>query len=242
MVQVIEIAQLGPFGSTFNVRNVKRYLLWVMICSFLGGIMINADKVLSEAQLSKLIKRLRSECDKSLKFLQDSKNRNPNEVRTVMDFYLFSLLAHTGLRISETLNLKWSDIHDDFLIVREEISKNGRRGTVYFGSKTKNILNEFRIIRFGILKRVDTDFLFSLNAKVPSRSYAHVRFKYWLQQVSLPDYLSIHSLRHTYATICLDRGLSLAFVRDNLRHSNISITSQYLHLTKENRDKIKDIF
>lgn len=136
----------------------------------------------------------------------------------------------------------WSGIHEDFLVVRAEVSKNKKRGTVFFWPKTKNLLNELNELRIGLIKRVNTDLLFSQNGKIPSRSYAHTRFKYWLSQISLPDSLSIHSLRHTYGTLCLDKGLSLTFVRNNLRHSNISITSQYLHLTKASRDKIKDLF
>lgn len=204
--------------------------------------MVTADKVLSELQLSKFIKRLRIEKDKSILTLNCSAKRNPKEIRVIVDYFLFTLLANTGLRISEALNLKWFDLHEDFLIVRAEVSKNKKRGTVYFGPKTRALLDEFHTLRQGILKRTDTDFLFSFSGKIPSRSYAHTRFKFWLSQVSLPDQLSIHSLRHTYGTICLDSGLSLTFVRDNLRHSNIAITSQYLHLTKASRDKVKDLF
>lgn len=204
--------------------------------------MITADKVLSEAQLAKLLKRLNVEKGKSALALQSSSRRNPKEVRIVLDYYLLALLAHTGLRISEALNLRWSDVHSDFLIIREEVSKNGKRGTVYFGPKTRALLDEFYKLKQGVLKRVDTDLIFSLSGKVPSRAYAHTRFKYWLNQVSLPVHLSLHSLRHTYGTVCLDNGLSLTFVRDQLRHSNIAITSQYLHLTRANRDKVKDLF
>lgn len=209
---------------------------------FLGGTMIAADKVLTDVQLNKFLKRLRVEKNKSFLSLQDSKKRNPKEVRVIIDYYLFALLAQTGLRISEAINLHWDDIHDEFLIVRPEISKNQKKGTVYFGPKTKMLLNELWTHKNGILKRVQTELLFSCTGKVLSRSYAHTRFKYWLSQSSLPNSFSIHSLRHTYGTICLDNGLSLTFVRDQLRHSNISITSQYLHLTKASRDKIKDLF
>ena len=157
--------------------------------------MITADKVLSEIQLNKFLKKLRGEKDKSLLTIHKSTKRLPKEVRVVMDYYLFAILAHTGLRISEALNLKWSDTHDDFLIVRAEISKNRKRGTVYFGPKTRAILNELMNLRTNILKRVDTDLLFSHSGKIPSRSYAHSRFKYWIAQCSLPSELSIHSLR-----------------------------------------------
>jgi len=204
--------------------------------------MISADKVLSDSQLTKLLKKLKQEKDKSILALKNSSRRNPKEVRIVIDYFLFSIIAHTGLRISEALNLKWSDVHDDFLIVRPEISKNKKRGTVYFGFKTQELLKEFQELRTQIIKRKTTDYIFSLNGKITSRSYMHSRFKFWIEQVGLSDSLSIHSLRHTYGTMCLDSGLSLTFVRDNLRHSSIAVTSKYLHLTKESRQKVKDIF
>lgn len=204
--------------------------------------MITADKVLSEPQLNKLIKILKAEKDKSLQAITVSNKRNPKEVRIVIDYFLFTLISYTGLRISEALNLKKSDVHFDFIIVRAEISKNKKKGTVYFGTKTRKLLDDFFQIKQSVLKRDFTEYVFSLNGIVPSRSYCHTRFKYWLNQVGLPGQLSIHSLRHTYGTLCIDNGLSLTFVRDNLRHANISITSQYLHLTKENREKIKDLF
>lgn len=204
--------------------------------------MISADKILSEAQLAKLLKKLKQEKDKSILAIKNSTNRNPKEARIVIDFFLFSLIANTGLRISEALNLKWSDLHDDFLVVRPEVSKNGKRGTVYFGQKTRALLDEWQELRLTSLARKQTDYLFSMTGRIPSRSYMHIRFKYWLEQTGLPLNLSIHSLRHTYATMCLDKGLPLPFVRDNLRHSSVAATSRYLHLTKENREKVKDLF
>lgn len=204
--------------------------------------MISADKVLSDPQLTKLLKKLKQEKEKSILALKNSSKRNPKEVRIVIDYFLFSVIAHTGLRISEALNLKASDIHDDFLIIRPEISKNKKRGTVYFGTKTQELFKELQELRTQVIKRTPTDYIFSLNGKVTSRSYMHTRFKFWIEQVGLPESLSVHSLRHTYGTMCLDNGLSLTFVRDNLRHSSIAVTSKYLHLTKESRQKVKDIF
>ncbi len=204
--------------------------------------MITADKVLSEDQLNKLLNKLELEKDKSILHILNSNNKNPNEVRNIVDFYLFSLIANTGLRVSEALTLKYSDLDEDFLIIRSEVSKNRKKGTVYFGTKTKKLLIEFIDLRMNLLKRVDTEYIFSLTGRILSRSHVHARFKMWCRTIGLSPKLSVHSLRHTYGTICLDKGLPLTFVRDNLRHSNISITSQYLHLTKESREKVKDIF
>lgn len=204
--------------------------------------MVSADKILNEAQLVKLIKRLRIEKDKSVLPVQRSSKRLPTEVRTIVDYYLFALISNTGLRVSEALNLKKSDIHDDFLIVRAEVSKNRKKGTVFFGPKTRVLIDEFLRIKSSVIKRDHWELIFSLNGKVPSRSHCHTRFKYWLSLSGLSEKLSIHSLRHSYGTLCLDKGLPLTFVRDNLRHSNIAVTSQYLHLTKESREKVKEFF
>lgn len=204
--------------------------------------MVGADRVLTEGQLTKFLKHLKSEKDRSVLILKGSDKKNRLDARTVVDYFLFSLICNTGLRISEALNLKPADIHEDFLVIRPEVSKNGKRGTVYFGNKTRMLLAEFIDLKSTVLKVTESDFLFSQGSKLLSRSYMHSRFKMWISQVGLSPDLSVHCLRHTYATLCLDKGLSLQFVRENLRHSSIGITSKYLHLTKENRDKVKDLF
>lgn len=208
--------------------------------------MVTADKIFNETQLKKLFNKLKSEKDKSLLAIYDRPKLSMlSEVRVVMDFYMFSIMSNTGLRVSELLQLRVEDIGDDYISIRREISKNGKAGSVYFGKTTRGLLdeyNEFRSFKFGDFA---TNILFPSKhskSRSLSRSHLHCRLKYWLNLCRLPNHLSIHSLRHTYGTTCLDNGLSLTFVRDQLRHSSISTTSKYLHLTKENRDKVKNIF
>ena len=213
---------------------------------YFGGTMITADKILSEAQLKKFFSKLKNEKEKAVLVIQGKPSlSNPSEMRTVMDFYIFSLISSTGLRISEVLNLKLDDIGEDHLFIDKKISKNGKDGTVYFGKNTRRLLGEYKRFRELYFRDYSTNILFpskSSRKRILSRSYQHTRFKYWLSFSGLPTSFSIHSLRHTYGTICLDKGLSLTFVRDQLRHSSISTTSKYLHLTKENREKVRDIF
>lgn len=204
--------------------------------------MIQADKVLTESELNKLLKTMRDEKQRAAIVLQNVRKPSKADTRIVIDYFLFMLISNTGLRITEALNLQRDDIHSDFLTIREEISKNGKQGTVYFGNKTRKLLDEWLEFRSSVLNKPATKYLFSLSSTPSSRSYMHTRFKMWLGRAGLPHSLSIHSLRHTYGTLCLDKGLPLTFVRDNLRHSNISITSQYLHLTRKNREKVKDLF
>lgn len=204
--------------------------------------MISANKVLSEKQLKKFLSKLKEEKDKALILLDAQPHKAlPTENRVIMDFYIFTTLAYTGLRVSEVLKLTINDIGEDYISIPQEISKNNKSGSVFFGNKTRTLLNEYLNYRQGWNAKI----LFpSKNSRrgIISRSYLHTRFKYWLDKCGLPLHFSIHSLRHTYGTLSLDKGLSLTFVRDQLRHSSISVTSKYLHLTKENREKVKSIF
>lgn len=152
-------------------------------------------------------------------------------------------MAGTGLRISEAVNaeIDWVNVDEKFLVIPAKFSKSGKSRTVYFGPKTSALFKDLK----SFLEHSQTSnnrLWFSLDGQVMSRSYAWTRFKYWVRLAGLPDHHSPHTLRHTYATLCLDKGLSLTFVRDNLGHSNISVTSAYLHLTRNNREKVLSLF
>lgn len=154
-----------------------------------------------------------------------------------IDRMLYQLLSLSGLRISEALSLKWSDIGEDYVIIRSQ--KNGQKnGTVHIGNKLLRAISEFRSLNL----YSHSEFLFNTQKGPYKRSNAHERLKYWLKVAGLRDTLSLHSFRHTYATRCLDAGLPLSLVRDQLRHSSISVTSAYLHFSQENKEKLKEIF
>lgn len=155
----------------------------------------------------------------------------------IVDMMLFQLLSLTGLRISEALALRWQDLGEDFLIIRAQ--KNGmKNGTVFIGDKLNRLLAEFKLSN----PYAHSEHLFNTQKGPYKRSNAHERLKYWLKAANLRDSLSLHSFRHTYATRCLDAGLPLTMVRDQLRHSSITVTSVYLHFSQENKDKLKEVF
>lgn len=155
----------------------------------------------------------------------------------IVDRMLFQLLSLSGLRISEALNLKWSDLGEDYLIIRTQ--KNGKKnGTVHIGNKLLALLAEFKEQN----PYSHSVHLFNTQKGPYKRTNAHDRLKYWLRVAGLRDSLSLHSFRHTYATKCLDSGLPLSLVRDQLRHSSITVTSVYLHFSEENKDKLKAVF
>jgi site-specific recombinase XerD len=212
---------------------------------------ITADKIFSDRELKRFLGAL----DRQFEAPWDSYERGrgqtelkSSDLRLIFDRFLFHILANTGLRISEALNMEqtWVNIEGKFLVIPAQFNKGKRRGqakprTVYFGPRTAELFAQLR--EFLLHKQTANNRLyFSLDGRVMSRSYAFTRFKYWCRVAGLPEHHSPHTLRHTYATQCLDRGLTLPFVRDNLGHSNISVTSAYLHLTRDSRDKVLALF
>lgn len=155
----------------------------------------------------------------------------------LVDKMLFQLLSLSGLRISEALNLKWADLGEDYLVIKSQ--KNGtKNGTVTIGNKLLQLLANFREVN----AYAHSEYIFNTQKGPYKRSNAHERLKYWLRVAEIRTSLSLHSFRHTYATRCLDAGLPLSLVRDQLRHSSIAVTSVYLHFSEENKEKLKEVF
>lgn len=128
-------------------------------------------------------------------------------------FYYF--LVHTGVRRSEALNLKWSDI--DFL-----------KGYIHIRG-TKTTCSDRYIPIFDNVREIlliQRKFIKSQNIVFPySPGYVTRRFS----QVC-PNH-KLHDLRHTFATRCLECGISMKVVQSWLGHSRLDTTAMiYSHV------------
>ena len=194
---------------------------------------LTADKIITEKQVKSLLK----ECQRE----KDQAAATGKHLKFINDYYLISIGYNVGLRVSELADLKWRDVSDDYLIVR--CGKGGKSRTVYFGDRTEKLFQEYKNLQKLSFERKcqPEDPIFQGQRGQLTRTAIHLRIKYWLKRVGLPESLSFHSLRHGFATRLLDNGIPLASVRDQLGHSNISTTSIYLHFTEEARDKIRKV-
>lgn len=119
-----------------------------------------------------------------------------------------SLLAYgSGLRISEVLRCDIPHFQGDKLFIPE--SKYGVERYV------------------PIPKGWKEEFLKHLPLKTTSRTLQR-KFKKYSKKAGLPDHYSFHSLRHGFATRCIESGMPLNMVQVLLGHSNISTTSVYI--------------
>lgn len=168
---------------------------------------------------------------------------------------------YMGLRIGEVCGLKWKDIDltNKLINVKRTVSRV-KNFDVYNTNKTKIIIDEpktensKRIIPipssiydlFCILKsnRQDEEYFILTNSYKPMepRSYYN-HYKKILKKLELNGF-NFHSLRHTFATRCIELGFDPKTLMEILGHSDIKITlAFYVHPTSElkikNMEKIK---
>ncbi|MGD0036682.1 MAG: tyrosine-type recombinase/integrase [Bacteroidota bacterium] len=141
---------------------------------------------------------------------------------------IFLFAFFTGARISEILNLRWSDIDfknnqirisnsDDF------ITKSGKERVIPFHQKVQELFSTMG-------KSTEFVFVKSHNHRY-SRAYVTHRFKHYSRKAGLPENIHLHSCRHSFASLCVQSGVDLYAVKALLGHSNITTTEIYSHLS-----------
>ncbi len=145
---------------------------------------------------------------------------------------IIETLILTGGRKSEVLNLKWDDVDFNNMILTFVNTKSNRNRKIPISKSFCKVLKE--------MPRIN-DYLFP-SLKLKNRPFKNLMF-YWMKlkkQINLHD-VRIHDLRHTFASILVNQGVSLYEVQKLLGHSSISITQRYAHLSNESLKNAVDI-
>lgn len=156
------------------------------------------------------------------------------------DRLILELLYASGVRVSELVNIKLSDIDFDKFEIRI-LGKGSVERIVYYGEYASEILNIYlEEGREKLLKGRKCDYLF-INNKFDKLTDRGVRFilDKILKETSIKVKISPHSLRHTFATHLLNEGADLKVVQELLGHKNLSTTSIYTHVSNE---RLRDVY
>ena len=141
------------------------------------------------------------------------------------------ILLDTGIRLSELVNLKVENINLSDSTINLTYTKTSVDRTVFLSPITTNLLQEY----ITLLKRKYGPLIieFRTNQKILPR-YVNRILSDIAKALNITQSISPHKWRHTYATMCLQNGANLEFVRKTLGHSNLQTTQKYLHLEREN--------
>lgn len=155
------------------------------------------------------------------------------------DRAMLELLYATGLRVSELINLKQSEVNFNQGVIRI-IGKGDRERLIPLGDEAQRWMRDFIDgPRMEILLERQTDYLFPTRRgdRMTRQAFWHI-IKRYAQKAGVAKKLSPHSLRHAFATHLLNRGADLRVVQLLLGHSDLSTTQIYTHVARE---RLKDL-
>ena len=151
---------------------------------------------------------------------------------------MLSLMYSCGLRRSELLNLKLTDIDSNrnLIIIRQAKGKKDR--IVPLSSKILEMLRNYYVAY------KPKSWLFEgqiENTKYDERSLSNV-LKQALAKTKIKKPVSLHWLRHSYATHLLESGTDLRYIQELLGHSSSKTTEIYTHVSSKSLQQIKSPF
>jgi integrase/recombinase XerD len=146
------------------------------------------------------------------------------------------MLAYSaGLRVSEIVTLKITDINSDRMEIFISHAKGKKDRVVPLSTVALKILREYYI------KYKPKNWLFE--GQYASEHYsirsAQIIFKQTYKALGLAPSISFHSLRHSYATHLLETGTDIRFIQDLLGHNDLKTTLRYTHVSKKELSKIE---
>lgn len=148
---------------------------------------------------------------------------------------ILETLYSSGLRVSELVNLKISQLYTDVGFIRV-IGKGDKERLVPIGQSAVKYINIYRNnIRVHILVQPgheDTLFL-SKRGTGLSRVMIFLLLKELVRKAGIKKTISPHSFRHSFATHLIEGGADLRAVQEMLGHASITTTEIYTHLDRE---------
>ena len=148
---------------------------------------------------------------------------------------ILATIYASGLRVSEVVNLKISDINSSEMQIKICGGKGKKdRLTILSESNLKILREYFKYYRPGHWLFPGADY----SKPLTTRSVEHVLEKSKAKAGILKP-ATVHSLRHSFATHLLEAGTDIYYIQKLLGHSNIKTTSIYLHMTTVKMKSIK---
>ncbi|MDR7417979.1 MAG: tyrosine recombinase XerC [Armatimonadota bacterium] len=175
-----------------------------------------------------------------------------DEPAGVRDRAILEVLYAGGLRVSELIGLRCTDVGGDELRVR---GKGGKDRVVLIGSEAAAWLRRYlddarpRLARAGgagagrgtaadrAAGTADVLFLNARGGPLTARGVQSL-IERWVRAAAVQQRTTPHVLRHTFATHLLDGGADLRAVQELLGHASLSTTQIYTHISREHLKRI----
>lgn len=153
---------------------------------------------------------------------------------------ILELLYATGIRVTELVNIKLSDIDFKEKIIKV-LGKGRKERIVPFNIEAFNAINNYLNIRNNFVyadKPNNSLFLNKSGSTLSQRSIQRI-LKFISLKSGILKNATPHTMRHSYATHLIEAGASIKTVKELLGHASINATERYTHITVE---KLAEIY
>lgn len=151
---------------------------------------------------------------------------------------MLSLIYSYGLRRSELLNLKMTDINAERNLIVIRNAKGNKDRVVPLSIKVLDLLREY----YKTYKPQTWLFEGENNNTQYSENSLQNVFKQAIAKVGMKKPVTLHWLRHSYATHLIESGTDLRYIQELLGHKSSKTTEIYTHVTEKSISKIKSPF
>ena len=161
-----------------------------------------------------------------------------NSVQAIEYKMALKLIYSCGLRISEALKLKTSDIDGNRKVIRVTNGKGGKDRDVPVSDKTLDLLRQYWCV-----KRPES-LLFPSKILRNGHFTDHTLqgiFKITLRECNIQKNATVHTLRHSFATHLLEKGVDLQTLQHILGHKSIHTTLIYTHITQQTKKFLRQL-
>ena len=169
--------------------------------------------------------------------------------------YLYQIAVFTGMREGELLGLEWSciDFEHNLITVKQQLQREHKTGGSYVIVSPKNGKNRFipmapSVARLFLLQKQKQEFMRKEAGELweesgmvftnPTGGYLSSRtvydcFKRLVRKIGAPN-ARVHDLRHTYAVACIESGVDIKTLQENLGHATAAFTMDvYGHVSRQ---------
>jgi integrase len=164
-----------------------------------------------------------------------------NLLKSIEEHWLKEIVIfamNTGVRIGELINLEWSDIDFGKRVIQisqkdDFTTKSKRERLIPMNNEVFELLTGF--------KRNGSYVFPTAEGLRRGQGFISKRFKRHVRKIGMDERFTFHSLRHTFASHLVQKGVSLYIVSKLLGHSNLKTTEVYAHLAPETFQEVVNL-
>ncbi len=228
----IDIEGFMSYLAELNMTGITRVRKLSSIRKFFS--FLEANTIIANNPANTIKGARREEKEPSVLYKEQYKALLFEASSSLRDYAIIMTFLQTGLRLSELANLKVDDIDFDnkMLIVRQGKGKRDRFIPLV-DEEIKALQNYFHYRNTELIIDDDILFLAKNGTSLNVSTIKYIVAKY-IQKAGIRKKASVHTLRHTFGTHKIDKGMSIATLQELMGHKKKETTLKYIHMAKTN--------